>query len=772
MDQNELHAWERRCIQEELPECTAACPLHVDARAFVVRLREGRWQAALDILRKTMPLPGILGRICDAPCEARCKRGAAGGAIRIGALERFCVSRPDAPPQRLTALPARPRKIAVVGGGLSGLTAAWDLQRKGYRVTVIEPGPEAGASLLARHPGRLTAEVVATEIAILVRLGVRFTTGANPADLGFQDRCRNEYDALYIARDALPDGLWPGTGAPGGLPQIPLPPEAAGHPAVFAAGRPAAAPDSPVGIAAEGRWAATSMDRLLQGVSLTAGRDREGPQPTRLTTSLRGVADAPPASMADSRAGFAEDEALAEAGRCLDCQCLECVKVCPYLERFGAYPRRYAREIYNNASIVMGPRTANRLINSCSLCGLCEAVCPEDFAMQDLCLQARRDMVARGKMPPSAHEFALQDMAFSLGEGFRLARHAPGQAASRYALFPGCQLGASSPESIAPLYAHLRAHLPGGVGLLLACCGAPARWAGREAGYAAARESLGRDWEALGRPTLITACSTCHGLFREPDAGFPSRSLWEVLEETGLPPHPAPLPPQPLVLHDPCTTRHAPEVQAAVRRLLARRGVDVEELPLTGALTECCGFGGLMGNANPELAQTVVSRRAAASPRDYLAYCAMCRDRFAGAGKPAYHLLDLLLPAGPGAAALPRPRPGWSRRRENRRRLKRDLLRDLWGEAPAADAAHRRLRLAIPPEVRARLDRDRILEEDLQQAIQQAESTGEVFRHPGSGRRKAASRPGEVTFWVEYTPEGDGYAIHNAYAHRMEVRHP
>ena len=61
----------------------------------------------------------------------------------------------------------------------------------------------------------------------------------------------------------------------------------------------------------------------------------------------------------------------------------------------------------------MGSRQANKLINSCSLCGLCEAVCPEDFAMQTLCLEARKDMVQKGKMPPSAHEFALLDMAFS-----------------------------------------------------------------------------------------------------------------------------------------------------------------------------------------------------------------------------------------------------------------------------------------------------------------------------------------------------------------------
>jgi L-lactate utilization protein LutB len=164
------------------------------------------------------------------------------------------------------------------------------------------------------------------------------------------------------------------------------------------------------------------------------------------------------------RAGYAPAEARAEAARCLDCQCLECVKVCAYLERFGSYPRKYAREIYNNASIVMGMRQANQLVNSCSLCGLCQTVCPTDFAMQDLCRQARRDMVARGKMPPSAHEFALLDQDFSLSENFALARHQPGRDASAEVFFPGCQLCASAPAQAKAVYQHLMATRPGGVG--------------------------------------------------------------------------------------------------------------------------------------------------------------------------------------------------------------------------------------------------------------------------------------------------------------------
>ena len=246
----------------------------------------------------------------------------------------------------------------------------------------------------------------------------------------------------------------------------------------------------------EGRWAATSIDRYLQKVSPTAGREKDGPFRTRLFTSLDKVTTVPRIVPADPVLGFTLEEARQEAQRCLQCECLECVKVCLYLERFGGYPRKYAREIYNNDSIVMGARQGNRLINSCSLCGLCEAVCPEDFAMQDLCLQSRRAMVQKGKMPPSAHEFALLDMQFSNSDRFLLARHEPGKTSSEQVFFPGCQLSASAPKQVRLLYDHLRRILPGGVGLMLGCCSAPAYWAGQDSLYQSGTEPVAR---AMGK---------------------------------------------------------------------------------------------------------------------------------------------------------------------------------------------------------------------------------------------------------------------------------
>jgi len=154
MDQQELREWEHRCIQEEPPWCTASCPLHVDVRAFVGQLARSEPAEALKVLRRTMPVPGILGRICDAPCEKDCKRSEAGQAIRIGALERACVCQ-DAEAQKLLPLPARGKRVAIGGSGLSSLAAAWDCLRKGYGVTIFEPGARAGASLAAGYPDLL-----------------------------------------------------------------------------------------------------------------------------------------------------------------------------------------------------------------------------------------------------------------------------------------------------------------------------------------------------------------------------------------------------------------------------------------------------------------------------------------------------------------------------------------------------------------------------------------------------------------------------------------
>ncbi|MGD9186619.1 MAG: 4Fe-4S dicluster domain-containing protein [Desulfobacteraceae bacterium] len=766
MDQEALRELESRCVQEEPPWCTAACPLHVDGRSFAGHIGNGRWEDAWKVLQRYMPLPGILGRICDAPCEDRCKRSQAGGAIRMGALERVCVQS-DPPKIRSMPIPAREKKVAVTGSGLSSLTAAGDLAGKGYTVTVFETTERPGDPLRQWDPVLLPTDAIDREIEALNRKGIHFELGKDCDSKVFADRCLNLFDAIYLGLDAVSGRGWDLRRNDDGIIRTDTKTGQTSHAAVFAGGRT----PSPVWRAAHGRWAATSIDRFLQGVSLTAGRDREGPLKTRLFTSLSDVTPLPTISAADESAGYTRSEAEAEAQRCLQCQCMECVKVCAYMESFGAYPKKYAREVYNNLSIVMGERKSNRLINSCSLCGLCRQVCPNDFAMQDLCLHARQAMVERGKMPPSAHEFALLDMAFSQSDRFFLARHQPGHETSVHLFFPGCQLCASAPAQVEKVYNHLRSSLSEGVGLMLGCCGAPAHWAGQRKLFEDQAACLQAQWDTLGRPRMILACSTCVRMFKDHLPQIPTVSLWSVIEA-----HPPSAVTSnislELAVHDPCTTRHEAEMRACVRRLIAGCGLETEELSLGSEKTECCGFGGLMHNANPELAGAVAQGRAGRSDSDYVAYCAMCRDNLAARGKRVIHLLDLYFPDSRYPDPALRPRPDWSRRQENRARLRDRLLQHLWHEAPAAMKAHQSIRLEISPEVAKQMDQRRIMVEDLQKVIQHAESSGERLFHPPSGRYKAAYAPYKVTFWVEYTPVKDGFVVHNAYAHRMEVIGP
>ncbi len=775
MDKARLDEFERRCIQEEPAECVAACPLHVDARSFVMEVAREAWPEAWKVLRKSMPLPSVLGRICDHPCELRCKRRECGDSIRIGFLERACVQTPEPEARTLPPLP-KTKRVGVIGSGLTGLSAAWDLVRKGYPVTIIGPAEHPGGLLLHFSETLLPRAVIDAEVSALGALGVEF----RPAQTVDLNAVRGEFDAVLWTLDAgLPEQAFLDRATADGCEVDPATLQTGldnvfvggGSPVRDCSSGEGAASDehpSPIHWALDGRRAATSIDRFLQGASLSVGRQKEGPQPTRLFVSLKGIEPSAAVTPADAVAGYSLEEARREADRCLRCECLECVKVCEYLKHFGEYPRRHAREIYNNASMTQGDHAANLLINSCMLCDLCTTVCPEDFSMPDLCLSARQELLERGKMPPSAHEFAIEDYVWSHSGAFALSRNEPGFDKSAYVFFPGCQLAGSNPAQVEAVYDHLCANLEGGVGLMLDCCGAPAYWAGRQDLFEQGVTDIAERWEALGQPEIVFACPTCLALLGPRLEGVKSTFLSQALETTAAPEPSLGKEAQPVrALHDPCTTRHNPVVQESVRRLLALLDQPVEELALSRQLTECCGYGGLEANANPELAKRVAARRGEESAAEFVTYCAMCRDSLAAVGKRAIHFLDLLYPSDNDPAS--RARPNWSQRRENRAVLKERLLTRLWREGGPAVEPWQSIELYIAEEVQARLDARRILTEDLQRVIYHAEETGEKLCHSISGRFLASYRPRAVTFWVEYSPREEGFEIHNAYGHRMTL---
>lgn len=773
MEKDELLAWEHKCIQEEPPECTAACPIHVDARLFVKEIGRGDWEAALKVLRKTMPFPGILGRICDHPCEANCKRREAGEPISIGLLERICMEKATGS-GRVVPLPRKDHRIAVIGSSFAGLTAAWDLLKKGMTVAVFERSDRLGGFLWDYSRDLLPSEVIREELSVLDSLKADIRLESSLDGALFEGICR-DFDAVFIDREAV-DGcdLPLGRDDAGEIAANPLTGATDREKVYAGGGTKRRGHCSPVTEAREGRRGALSIERFLQKVHIEVGRENEGPFTTRLFTSLDGVEPLSRFKPRDAVTGYSEEEARRESSRCIQCECMECVKVCLYLERYKGYPKKYARQVFNNERVIFGAsRTANRFVNSCSACGLCETVCPNDFFMGDLCLQARRTMNEQKFMPPSFHEFALQDMAHSNGERFAFCRHEPGRKESAWLYFPSCQLSATSPGEVLASYRYLRERLTGGVGIMLRCCGAPAFWAGRGDLFRESLDEIRSGWEGLGKPRLITACATCRSLFSDHLPEMETHSLWSIIEESGFPGSAvysgADGPGKAVAVVDPCITRHDRETRESVRRLVGALGLAVEELPLSGEKPECCGFGGLMFNADPVLARDVIARRVAVSGNDYLAYCAMCRDNFAAAGKRVCHLIELLFPTVSGGDPASRGWLSWSERRENRARVKGEILRDCGEEGGGKMAAHEGIKLNMTEDVRRRIDQRRILEDDIRKVIAHGERSGKRLKDIRTGHYRACLQPENVTFWVDYSLGDEGFTVHNAYCHRMKI---
>ena len=768
MDSECVKAWEARCVEEQPPACLSACPLHVDVRAMMEKAREGDLSSAASIFARVVPLPAVLGRICEHPCENACRRAEAGGAVHIGAVERAAVETLREPRRVSAQRTSRGKRVAVIGAGLAGLTAAFDLAVKGHAVVVFEaePSPLAGIRR-AFGPSILPDSAIDADLATLEGMGVtlrcnsRVTGGPGPTGLAQIVACN---DAVLLAMGRNVAHFFGDILELDGAGHVKSNPDtlATSQAGIFSDGL-ASGGFAVVAIAA-GRRAASSIERFLQGASLTA--NRTPPSGTCLYVNVAACEAVPPVAAHDHSGRYTPQEAAREASRCFPCHCLECVRACAFLAHYKTYPKRAVREIFNNDSIVLGNRKANRMIDSCTLCGLCETLCPNDLAMGEVCLDARRSMVVRGHMPASHHEFALRDMAFSRSDLVAFARHQPEYTTGNVAFFPGCQLVASSPDQVKSIYLHLASAISGGVGLIVDCCGAPAHWAGREDLHAETVNNLRARWEGLGRPEMILACSSCLRMFSEFLSEIPASSLWVVLAKIGWPGDIQPLAGRKLAIHDPCAARATADVQSAVRDLA--RGLGAELRELSGAeRTTCCGYGGLVEFANPGIADAIIDQRAGESEADYLTYCAMCRDNFARRGKRSLHLLDLAFPPEDGTDPAARIDPGFARRRDNRARFRRDMLRELWGECTGdplpSDA------IVVPEEVGAELERRLILAQDVVETVTAAESSGRKLRDPVSGHLIATLRIGNVTLWVEYEIGVDGPTVRHAYSHRMTV---
>jgi len=203
MEQADLRSWERQCTQDDMPKCRAACPLQMDVRPFLERMAHGDVPGARKVLERHLPLPGVLGRICEHPCETACVRQELGGPLAVGALERVCVSQ-CAQQTRNLPRPPKSKKVAVIGDGMAGLVAAWDLSRKAYPVDLFYAGGRPAEGLIAAFPV-LTPEALDGELEAMQKSGVTLIR-RDPDQALFQEV--EGYDAVFVDVSCAP-GLAP-----------------------------------------------------------------------------------------------------------------------------------------------------------------------------------------------------------------------------------------------------------------------------------------------------------------------------------------------------------------------------------------------------------------------------------------------------------------------------------------------------------------------------------------------------------------------------------
>ena len=196
-----------RCLGCKNMPCVGGCPVNIRIPEFVARIRARDFEGAYQIIAESSSLPAVCGRVCpqETQCESKCLRGIKGEPVGIGRLERFVADwhRERAEKGAPAAVPTG-KKVAIVGSGPSGLTAAGDLARKGYQVTVYEALHVAGGVLVYGIPEfRLPKKIVAAEVEELRRLGVKIETNVVIGKTLTVDELFEEgFEAIFIGSGA------------------------------------------------------------------------------------------------------------------------------------------------------------------------------------------------------------------------------------------------------------------------------------------------------------------------------------------------------------------------------------------------------------------------------------------------------------------------------------------------------------------------------------------------------------------------------------------
>ncbi|MGL4392158.1 MAG: FAD-dependent oxidoreductase [Fusobacteriaceae bacterium] len=420
-----------------------------------------------------------------------------------------------------------------------------------------------------------------------------------------------------------------------------------------------------VGAMAEGRRAAKSITRFLGEKDLKEGRKLEeegGSSETKLYLPKEYLPEGWDAAekkkrkipktidvekrtknFAEVEKVFTKEEAEKEASRCLQCECKLCMKECIMLNDYTSCPKELFSQYLEKGLDDMDSKIAY----SCNMCDQCTLKCPKEFKIKVPFSKMRSAYVLDncGKSPMKGHKAIEIHQALGFSKVFNTTNSAPNKHKTKYAFFPGCSLPSYNPNAVGKILEHLEDKLGEEVGSVLKCCGKPPKALGQDDLFKKRFETVQTELDKLGAEYVIVACQSCYGIFRD-YAKQKVISLWELLPEIGLPEKSVGIGKNSdakFNIHDSCSIRGQHKIHDGIRWIMKNLGYQIEELENSRDKTRCCGFGGMIVPAVPDVAKRVMDRRAHETTTGHMVtYCAACRESMEKGGTDAVHILDLV----------------------------------------------------------------------------------------------------------------------------------
>lgn len=358
--------------------CRIACPAFMNIPLMNRLIADGDTKAAYNLVREDIALPGVLGRICDAPCEKACKRKHIDQAVSVCLLKRFTYDGIHNQ-EPIQATPQAKNKVAIIGAGSAGLSAAYYLQLKGVQAVVFDKHKEAGGALryhIANN--RLDKKVLDREIEMIVSKGIEMKLNAKIDAQEFHN-IRRQFDAVVVATGNFNEDIstWQ-LDNDGKRLLVDKSDYSTNLAKVFAIGNANRPGQQAIRSAAQGKEVAHIIAHLIKGEQVTKPKKRfnsrtgkmlDGEPKEYLKEGTAEVRQYP----AGAGGGFTETQAVKEAARCLHCDCRKAshCKLRLYADMFTISKKSYS---YSKRKAVTKDSTHDSIIyeeGKCIKCGIC-----------------------------------------------------------------------------------------------------------------------------------------------------------------------------------------------------------------------------------------------------------------------------------------------------------------------------------------------------------------------------------------------------------------